>query len=278
MAVPNKPSDRPQPELLAPAGGWYALRAAVAGGADAVLTQGAIRAWESLQALARVDVERPETSCRPFALDRSGFVLGEGAAVLVLTPMLHRDPKVWGPDAEEFNPDHFTPERMAALPPNAYKPFGSGQRACIGRQFAMQEATPLWELNPDAPLKLSRLVMKLISKKPEDRLPTAKAVAELIQQIEREQPTQAMKVPTLPANVPVVRSLIAISDAFPGGPEPAEVVVTGSDLGGRPVAAAVAELHAEVAATHGAIREPISTAMFGNDQVLIVSVPLATPV
>jgi RND superfamily putative drug exporter len=77
------------------------------------------------------------------------------------------------------------------------------------------------------------------------------------------------------ANVPVVRALIAISDAFPGGPEPAEVVVTGSDLGGPQVSRAVAALHAEVAATHGAIREPITTAMFGHDQVLIVSVPLA---
>ena len=79
----------------------------------------------------------------------------------------------------------------------------------------------------------------------------------------------------LPSNVPVVRSLIAISRAFPGGPEPAYVVVTGHDLGGVQVSHAVSALHAEVTATHGAIREPISTVMFGNDQVLVVSVPLA---
>ena len=80
---------------------------------------------------------------------------------------------------------------------------------------------------------------------------------------------------SLPAGVPVVRSLMDISQAFPGGPAPAEVVVTGSDLGGRQVSQAVAALHGQVAATHGAIREPITTAMFGHDQVLVVSVPLA---
>jgi RND superfamily putative drug exporter len=79
----------------------------------------------------------------------------------------------------------------------------------------------------------------------------------------------------LPTDVPVVRSLVDISQAFPGGPEPAQVVVTGSDLGGHQVSEAVAALRGEVTATHGAIREPITTAMFGNDQVLVVSVPLA---
>jgi cytochrome P450/NADPH-cytochrome P450 reductase len=60
--------------------------------------------------------------------------------MMVLSPMLHRDKSIWGEDAEEFNPDHTTPERMSTIPPNAYKPFGTGQRACIGRQFALQEA------------------------------------------------------------------------------------------------------------------------------------------
>jgi RND superfamily putative drug exporter len=80
---------------------------------------------------------------------------------------------------------------------------------------------------------------------------------------------------SLPPNVPAVHALADISQAFPGGPEPAEVVVTGQDLGGKQVSRAVAGLHGQVAATHGAIREPITTAMFGHDQVLVVSVPLA---
>ena len=60
--------------------------------------------------------------------------------VMVLLPNLHRDPKVWGEDVEAFRPERFAPEAVAGLPPNAWKPFGNGQRACIGRPFAMQEA------------------------------------------------------------------------------------------------------------------------------------------
>ncbi len=61
--------------------------------------------------------------------------------VSILLPMLHRDKSVWSEDAELFNPDNFSSENEARRPANAYKPFGNGQRACIGRQFAMHEAT-----------------------------------------------------------------------------------------------------------------------------------------
>src|SRR6476620_7745396 len=68
------------------------------------------------------------------------YLMPQGSSITALTIMLHRDPAVWGDDAEDYNPDHFRPETRSQIPPNAFKPFGSGQRACIGRQFAIQEA------------------------------------------------------------------------------------------------------------------------------------------
>jgi len=56
----------------------------IAGGAEAPLTFGTMKAWEALKTLAGEDISDPAASCKPFAKDRSGLVLGEGAAMLVL--------------------------------------------------------------------------------------------------------------------------------------------------------------------------------------------------
>ncbi len=55
-----------------------------AGGSEAMLTLGAMKAWEALRTLATEDPNDAGASCKPFSKNRSGLVLGEGAAVLVL--------------------------------------------------------------------------------------------------------------------------------------------------------------------------------------------------
>ncbi|WP_438968265.1 beta-ketoacyl-[acyl-carrier-protein] synthase family protein [Planktomarina temperata] len=52
-------------------------RAMLAGGGDAMLTFGGIKAWEGLRVMSK-------TACRPFSANRSGMVQGEGAGVFVL--------------------------------------------------------------------------------------------------------------------------------------------------------------------------------------------------
>jgi 3-oxoacyl-[acyl-carrier-protein] synthase II len=59
----------------------------LAGGAEAFLTYGGFRSWEALRVLAAVDPEDPSKSCKPFSKNRTGLVLGEGAAMVVLEEM-----------------------------------------------------------------------------------------------------------------------------------------------------------------------------------------------
>jgi 3-oxoacyl-[acyl-carrier-protein] synthase II len=55
-----------------------------AGGAESLLTFGTIKAWEALRTLAKQDEVNPAFSSKPFSANRSGLVLGEGAAVFIL--------------------------------------------------------------------------------------------------------------------------------------------------------------------------------------------------
>ena len=61
----------------------------LAGGADANITGFSIGAYQALSALTNKFNDAPEKACRPFDRDRSGFIMAEGAAVLVLEEYEH---------------------------------------------------------------------------------------------------------------------------------------------------------------------------------------------
>ena len=64
--------------------GAGAIDTAIVGGAEAFITYGLMKSWEALMTMAVENKVTPGTSCRPFAADRTGLVLGEGAGALVL--------------------------------------------------------------------------------------------------------------------------------------------------------------------------------------------------
>ena len=83
----------------------------------------------------------------------------------------------------------------------------------------------------------------------------------------------------MPKDAAAVRTLDAIEQAFPQAPAPAVVVVTGTDVTGPKVLAAVNDIRARAAdasANHGGvIHEPVTATAIGGGRALVVDVPLA---
>lgn len=99
------------------------VKAVVTGGSEACVTTSAIGGFNSMKALSERN-DSPETASRPFDKDRDGFVLGEGAAALVLEEYEHakaRGAKIYGEilgggltaDAHHITAPH--PEGLGAM-------------------------------------------------------------------------------------------------------------------------------------------------------------------
>jgi cytochrome P450 len=69
-----------------------------------------------------------------------GYRIPAEAIVSISPYVTHRDPTLWQ-NPEGFDPDRFAPERSSRRPHFAYFPFGGGPHQCIGKGFALLEAT-----------------------------------------------------------------------------------------------------------------------------------------
>ncbi|KAF7316595.1 Fatty acid hydroxylase [Mycena chlorophos] len=82
---------------------------------------------------------RNTVSLEDTTIGNGKYAIKKGDTIIVQAWELHRDPTIWGDDADEFRPERMMDGKFEALPPNAWQPFGFGLRACIGRAFAWQE-------------------------------------------------------------------------------------------------------------------------------------------
>ncbi|MBR4172246.1 MAG: beta-ketoacyl-ACP synthase II [Kiritimatiellae bacterium] len=61
----------------------------VSGGTEATITEYCIAGFCSMKALSHSYNDTPQTACRPFDATRDGFIMGEGAAILILESEEH---------------------------------------------------------------------------------------------------------------------------------------------------------------------------------------------
>ena len=70
-----------------------------------------------------------------------GMSIPAGVDCVLPVLFLHSDPKCWGEDVEEFNPERFSDGVVKASKDEiGFYPFGWGPRICLGQSFAMIEA------------------------------------------------------------------------------------------------------------------------------------------
>jgi cytochrome P450 len=67
-----------------------------------------------------------------------GYQIEKGSVMMVLSYFTHRHPEFWD-DPLRFEPDRHRPEAEKERHPQAYHPFASGKRICLGNHFSLLE-------------------------------------------------------------------------------------------------------------------------------------------
>jgi cytochrome P450/NADPH-cytochrome P450 reductase len=106
------------------------------------------------------------------------YRIRKGDIVLVGTLAAQRDPRYWGPNADEFDPDQFAMEKVVNRPRHAFIPFSVGKRQCMAQEVTFM---------------MLRVVLFEVYRRYRLRLAPGAAVA------------KNTVVTTKPASVPVVR-------------------------------------------------------------------------
>lgn len=63
-------------------------------------------------------------------------IIPKGAMILLNILKMHKDERIWGPNANTYYPDHFLPDNIAKMHPYAYMAFSGGPRNCVGIKYA----------------------------------------------------------------------------------------------------------------------------------------------
>lgn len=63
----------------------------------------------------------------------SNCIIPRSSIIMMSIFNLHYRKDVWGDDADEFNPEHFLPEKANQRHPFCFLPFSGGPRNCIGK-------------------------------------------------------------------------------------------------------------------------------------------------
>ncbi|EPS94357.1 hypothetical protein FOMPIDRAFT_1134482 [Fomitopsis schrenkii] len=121
------------------------LDAALGGTYDPVVSYERARRLPYLEAVINEGLRIHSTSglglpreVPPGGLTVCGRYFPEGTILSVPTYTVHRDPEIWGYDADVFRPERWI-ERDKTELQKAFNPFSFGPRGCIGRNLGMME-------------------------------------------------------------------------------------------------------------------------------------------